>query len=122
MSNSPESTQIVIVLQPQGESETSELLTRLGALVDLDPALMNSEVGEILSDDGLKRTMWATCEADDLRSFAAYDVLATTLEKMLALRPYAKGRLKAMIMIDDPDAAEDEATAASTEPPAPTIN
>jgi hypothetical protein len=121
MSNSPESTQIVIVLQPQGESETAELLTRLGHLVDLDPSLANSEVGDILSDNSLKRVMWATCEVDDLRSFAAYDTLATTLEKMLALRPYSKGRLKAMIMIDDPEAADEEATPAE-EPAAPSIN
>ena len=122
MSNSPESTQIVIVLQPQGESETSELLTRLGALVDLDPSIANAEVSEILSDHDLKRVMWATCEVDDLRSFAAYDALATTLEKMLALRPLGKGRLKAMIMIDDPDAEGDDAGADQGDDARPPVN
>lgn len=122
MSTSPESTQIVIVLQPQGESETSELLTRLGALVDLDPSIANAEVSEILSDTDLKRVMWATCEVDDLRSFAAYDALATTLEKMLALRPLGRGRLKAMIMIDDPDAAADEDVDVQAEAAPPPVN
>ncbi len=116
MSTSNDATQIVIVLQPQGESETSELLTRLGQMVDLDPAKQNTEMSAILADGELKRVMWATCEVADLRRFGAYEAIATTLEKMMSLRPGSRGRLKAMIMIDDPE-AEVEATLAADAAP-----
>jgi hypothetical protein len=116
MSTSNDATQIVIVLQPKGESETSELLTRLGHLVDLDPNIATSEMSDILADDELKRVMWATCEITDLRSFAAYEALASTLEKMLSLRPGGGGRLKAMIMIDDPEVEAETAAAAADAP------
>jgi hypothetical protein len=122
MSTSNDGTQIVIVLQPKGENETSELLTRLGHLVDLDPAAANSEVSDILADEELKRCMWATCEVRDLHSFAAYDALATTLEKMMALRPGSGGRLKAMIMIDDEAEAEAETETAAEQPEAAPLN
>jgi hypothetical protein len=98
-----ESTQIIVVLQPQGESETSELLARLKTIVNLEPSVANGEISDLLSDDRLKRVLWATCEVEDLSSpNSAYGVLANTLEKMFALRPITGGRLKAIVMIDDP--------------------
>ena len=98
-----ESTQIIVVLQPQGESETSELLARLKTIVNLEPSVANGEISDLLSDDRLKRVLWATCEVEDLSSpNSAYGVLANTLEKMFALRPISGGRLKAIVMIDDP--------------------
>jgi hypothetical protein len=105
---SHESTQIIVVLQPQGESETSELLARLKTIVNLEPSAANGEISDLLSDDHLKRVLWATCEVEDLSSpNSAYGVLANTLEKMFALRPITGGRLKAIVMIDDPVPGEE---------------
>ena len=102
MSHSPDGTQIVVMLQPQGESEASELLGRLRTIVSLDPTTANGEISEILGDEGLKRVVWATCEIEDLEAHqSAYDTVAAMIEKLLALRPFSGGRLKAMIMVDD---------------------
>lgn len=109
MSQSKDGTQIVVMLQPQGESEASELLGRLKTIVSLDPATANGEISDILGNEGLKRVVWATCEVDELDARPnAYQVIAETLEKLLALRPFAGGRLKAMIMVDDSEADADE--------------
>jgi hypothetical protein len=101
MSTSPTATPIVIVLQPEGESETADLLQRLGELVALEPSVASAGVQELLDDEELKRCMWATCEIGDLRSAAALDQLAATIDKMIVLHANRPGRLRAMILIDD---------------------
>ena len=110
MSNSSDGTQIVVMLQPQGESEASELLARLRTIVSLDPATANGEISDILGNEGLKRVVWATCEVEDLDARPTpLQIVAEMIEKLLALRPFAGGRLKAMIMVDDaPDHDDDD--------------
>jgi hypothetical protein len=116
MSNPSDGTQIVVMLQPQGESEASDLLARLRTIVSLDPATANGEISDILGDEGLKRVVWATCEVEDLEAQpTALEIVAEMIQKLMALRPFAGGRLKAMIMVDDKDADEDdEAKAAAS--------
>ena len=120
MSNPSDGTQIVVMLQPVGESEASELLTRLRTIVSLDPATANGEISDILGDESVRRVVWATCEVVDLEARpSALQVVADMIEKLLALRPFAGGRLKAMIMVDDAsddDAAEPDAEPAPTQP------
>jgi hypothetical protein len=126
MSNSSDGTQIVVMLQPQGESEASELLARLRTIVSLDPATANGEISDILGDEGLKRVVWATCEVEDLEARpTALQIVAEMIEKLLALRPFSGGRLKAMIMVDDAHDDDDEqsdAPAATADAPTQPLN
>jgi len=107
MSANNDGSRIVIILQPKGEPETRDLAGRLGKLVELDPATATSGMNEILSDGDLDRVLWATCEISDFDGFAAYEAIATTLEKLLSLSPTRRGRLQAMLMIDDPDSVDE---------------